>query len=73
MSTTTIPCNDLNDAPKSGPFQLIAIAVAKSDEQADELFKMVKAVQKRALSSEEPKTTGVSQVVKIEWAQGLCG
>ena len=34
-------------------------AIGKSDADADTAFKMVKAVQKRALSDEEPKTLGV--------------
>lgn len=59
-ATTTLPTNDLMSPPTNGPFQLVVQAVAKSDEDAEVAFKMVKAIQKRALSNEEPKTMGVS-------------
>jgi len=58
--TTSLPTNDLMSPPKSGPFQLVVQAVAKTDEDAETAFKMVKAIQKRALSSEEPNTIAVS-------------
>lgn len=49
--------------PRSGRFQLVVQAVAKNDNDADTIHKMVKAIQKRALSDEEPDTLGVSETM----------
>ena len=59
-STSTLPNNDLMSPPKSGRFQLVVTAVAKSDKDADTIHQMVIAIQKRALSDEEPETLNVS-------------
>jgi hypothetical protein len=61
-STSTIPNNDLMSPPKSGRFQLVVTAVAKSDQDADTIHQMVLPIQKRALSDEEPDTHAVSQI-----------
>lgn len=47
--------------PTSGRFQLDVQAVAKSSQDAETIYKMVKAIQKRALSDAEPETHAVSQ------------
>jgi hypothetical protein len=58
-STSSLPTNDLGSPPKSGRFQLVVHAVAKSESAAETVYAMVKDVQKRALSDEEPKTLAV--------------
>jgi hypothetical protein len=59
-SSSTLPNNDLMSPPKSGRFQLVVTAVAKSDADADTIHKMTLAIQKRALSDAEKDTHAVS-------------
>lgn len=61
-STSTLPNNDLMSPPKSGKFQLLVHAVAKSDKDADTIHQMAKAIQKRAASGDEPKTVQVRSI-----------
>lgn len=59
-SSTSLPNNDLMSPPTLGRFQLVVQAVAKSSQDAETIYKMVKAIQKRALSDVEPQTHTVS-------------
>ncbi|UZJ53763.1 hypothetical protein CBS101457_003083 [Exobasidium rhododendri] len=59
-NTTSLPTNELGQPPKTGQFQLVVHLIAKDSENADKIYALAKAIQKRALSDEEPKTIAVS-------------